>query len=270
MLDKLSSYALSRQPFVRFSSLLLTIPGAFCNEEMYSLREGQQTPRITITLATPQTPPACYRSRSGPSGRSVPGVSLEVSLGPFGPRALECPKCPRSVKKVSRTLWGHSRDIFWTLRSPGPEGPQRHPEGHSRDTPGPKGLRDSCSRPGGFAALHTKRLPSQIQNHFGLVILPPIVPKIFLKAVRQGIRKSCAHTTHQDQVVPETDRFGNHRAGITENNSKRVKFGSVIILCPRIMNLRTCPKARNPQRIKIGQKYRLWRNDYLIVCNLKN
>ena len=38
--------------------------------------------------------------------RSVPGVSLGVSLGPFGPRAPECPKsvprvsreCPRSVR----------------------------------------------------------------------------------------------------------------------------------------------------------------------------
>ena len=66
--------------------------------------------------------------------------SLGVSLEPFGPRA---PKCPKSVPRVSpecqkgvRIPRGHSRDTFWTLRSPGPEGPQRHPEGHPEDTPG--------------------------------------------------------------------------------------------------------------------------------------
>ena len=92
--------------------------------------------------------------------RSVPAVSLGVFLG--GLRAAgsgvskTCPECPRSVKKVSRTLRGHSRDTFWTLRSPGPEGPQKHAEGHSRDTSGPKGLRDSYSRSGGVATLDAK------------------------------------------------------------------------------------------------------------------
>ena len=31
------------------------------------------------------------------------------------------------------------------------------------------------------------------------------------------------------------NRFGNHRTGITENNSKIIKFGSVIILCVMVM-----------------------------------
>ena len=31
--------------------------------------------------------------------------------------------------------------------------------------------------------------------------------------------------------IPETIRFGNHRAGITEINLKIIKFGSVIFLC---------------------------------------
>ena len=61
---------------------------------------------------------------------------------------------------------GKSRDTFWTLWSPGPEGPRRHPvrhslghppfsgTGHSRGHSGNRsGLRDSCSRPGGFATL---------------------------------------------------------------------------------------------------------------------
>ena len=55
-------------------------------------------------------------------------------------------ECPRSVRDTFLTLRGHSRDTFWTLRSPAPEGPQRHPEGHSRDTSAAKGPRDSCSR----------------------------------------------------------------------------------------------------------------------------
>ena len=75
--------------------------------------------------------------------RSVSGVSRECPSGclwgPSGPGLRSVQKvsreCPRSVKKVSRTLREHSRDTFWTLRSPEPEGPQRHPEGHSRDTP---------------------------------------------------------------------------------------------------------------------------------------
>ena len=70
--------------------------------------------------------------------RSVPGVSPRVSPENGGcprecptgcpPRAPERPKSvprvSRSVKKVSRTLRGHSRGTFWTLRSPGPEGPR--------------------------------------------------------------------------------------------------------------------------------------------------
>ena len=52
------------------------------------------------------------------SRRSVPrGVP-----GPFGPglRSVQqvSRECLQSVKKVSQTLWGHSLDTFWTLRSP--------------------------------------------------------------------------------------------------------------------------------------------------------
>ena len=52
-----------------------------------------------------ECPAGCLWGPSGPALRSVQKVSRE---------------CPQSVKKVSRTLWGHSRDTFWTLRSPGP------------------------------------------------------------------------------------------------------------------------------------------------------
>ena len=101
------------------------------------------------------TPPACYRSLSGPK---CPGsVPRGVSGALRAPGSGVSKKCPQSVPRVSKTcpntpgtLSGHSGDTFWTLRSPGPKGPQRHPEGHSRDTSGPKGPRDSCSRPGGL------------------------------------------------------------------------------------------------------------------------
>ena len=101
-------------------------------------------------------------------------LTNKKSLEPFGPEvSRECPSgCLwgpsrpglRSVQKVSRecppgvfgtpfdtpgTLSGHSRDTFWTLRSLG--GARRVPEtprGTLRDTSGPKGLRDSRSRPG--------------------------------------------------------------------------------------------------------------------------
>ena len=103
-------------------------------------------------------PPACYRSLSGPSGPKCPGsVPRGVSGALRAPGSGVSKKCSQSVPRVSPecpdtflTLRGHSGDTFWTLRSPGPEGPQRHPEGHSRDTSGPKGPRDSCSRPGGL------------------------------------------------------------------------------------------------------------------------
>ena len=91
---------------------------------------------------------------------------LQKSLGPFwGPA---CPgKCPQTVSPDSVTRRGHSRDTFWTVPSAGPEGPQRHPMGHSlkhprfretlgdasQDTSASKGPRDSCRGSGGYASL---------------------------------------------------------------------------------------------------------------------
>ena len=76
---------------------------------------------------------------SVPENRGVQGSVPRGVLGPSGLRAPECPKmsreCPQSVQNVSWTRWGHSRDTFWTLRSPGPEGPQGHPVGHSLGHP---------------------------------------------------------------------------------------------------------------------------------------
>ena len=75
------------------------------------------------------------------------------------------------------------------------------------------------------------RRPEKFQNNVGSVISPPKLPNIIPKRIRKRIRQSFAHTADQDQLIPETNRFGNHRPGITDNNSKIRKFGSVIILC---------------------------------------
>ena len=152
---------------------------SFKGEAVSVMRDSLPTfPHLRSLNALPSsiaTPSTCYKSLSGPSGPKCPrgcprkrGCPRECPtgcprgpLGPLGPGVSN--KCPRSVKKVSGTLRGHSRDTFWTLRSPGPKGPRGdpvghslghprfrgHPRGHSRDTLGPKGPRDSCSRSGG-------------------------------------------------------------------------------------------------------------------------
>ena len=76
--------------------------------------------------------------------------------------------CPESVPGVSKRCPGHSGDTLGTLfghsGARGPKGPgdtpsdtpsdtphfRGHSRGHSGDTSGPKGPRDSCSRPAGF------------------------------------------------------------------------------------------------------------------------
>ena len=101
---------------------------------------------------SPECPRECPRKR-GVSER----VSDWVFPGPEGPRA---PECPKSVPRVSKRCPGHSRDTLGTLFG--------HPVGHSLghppvfrdtlgdtpgDTSGPKGPRDSCSRPAGSQVL---------------------------------------------------------------------------------------------------------------------
>ena len=113
-------------------------------------KEGKwaQTKERTRVQQRLATPPACDRSLSGPSGEKCSG---SVPRGVFG--APECPKsvpgvsreCPRSVRTPFGTLSGH----FWTLWSPGPEGPQRHPEGRSRNTSLPKGRETPVAGRGG-------------------------------------------------------------------------------------------------------------------------
>ena len=86
-----------------------------------------------------------------------PRECLEVSWGPFGPWAPECPKgVPRvspECQKGVRTHQRHSRDTFWTLWSPGPEAQDTpsdtpdfrgHSLGHSPGHFGPEGPEASC------------------------------------------------------------------------------------------------------------------------------
>ena len=61
-----------------------------------------------------------------------------MSPGSLRHRAPVSKKCPESVpgvKRVFRTLRGHSRDTFWTLRTPGGVGPRRHPLDTPSNTP---------------------------------------------------------------------------------------------------------------------------------------
>ena len=93
------------------------------------------------------------------SPRPATGVSRGILRGVSG--ALRAPgsevskKCPESVPGVSKrcpdtsgTLSGHFLDTPEPGARRAPETPRRTPRGHSRDTSGPKGPRDSCSRPG--------------------------------------------------------------------------------------------------------------------------
>ena len=83
--------------------------------------------------------PATGVSRALRAG-SVPGVSLGVSLGPFGLRA---PECPKSVPRVSAECPGHLFDTPGTL------------SGHFLDTP----------EPGAQRAPETPR--GTLPGHFG-------------------------------------------------------------------------------------------------------
>ena len=119
---------------------------------LYCSVKHRQGRRSSVRLRVAHRP--CYRSLSGPSGpkcpRSVPesvpengGCPRECPTGcprgPSGPGLRSVQKvsreCPRSVRDTFLTLRGHSRDTFWTLRSPGPEGPRGHPVGHSLGHP---------------------------------------------------------------------------------------------------------------------------------------
>ena len=103
-------------------------PSVRCGERHPEWRwRGPARSTLRKCLKDPLTAP----STKAPSKFKVwsckpPGL-LQKSLG-------KCPQsvpesvpehggCPREYQKVSRTLWGHSRDTFWTLRNPGPKGP---------------------------------------------------------------------------------------------------------------------------------------------------
>ena len=110
------------------------------------------------------TPPACYRSLSGPSARSV----RECPSGCLWGRRPRAPECARSVAGVSpecqkgvRTLRGHSRDTLGTLfghsGARGPKGPRDTLRDTPRDTPGTLRARRAQETPvagrGGVANL---------------------------------------------------------------------------------------------------------------------
>ena len=83
------------------------------------------------------TPPACYRSLSGPSGPKCPGsVPRGVSGALRAPGSGVSKKCPESVPGVSKRCPGHSGDTLGTLFGhSGARGPKR-PRDTPRDTLG--------------------------------------------------------------------------------------------------------------------------------------
>ena len=134
-------------------------------ESIFGLLQDLRTPRpatgVSRALRGPKCPGECPQECPRKRGVSD-GVSDGVSLGPFGPQAPECPKSvprvsPECLGHLSQTLRGHSRDTFWTLRSPGPEGPQRHP-GHSVGHPPFSGTL-SGTLPGTLRARRARETP---------------------------------------------------------------------------------------------------------------
>ena len=66
--------------------------------------------------------------------RPATGVSRGVSGTLRAPGSRVSRKCPESAPRMSKRCPEHSGDTLRILRRPGPEGPGRHPEGHSLDT----------------------------------------------------------------------------------------------------------------------------------------
>ena len=95
---------------------------------------------VTLFFATPR--PATGVSRAL-RARSVLGVSLGVSPGPFGPQAPECPKsvprvspeCQKGVLDTPGTLSGH----FWDTPEPGAQRALETPRGTLPGHFGPEG-----------------------------------------------------------------------------------------------------------------------------------
>ena len=108
---------------LNFRKILLRNPGHFPD-----LRTPQPATGVSCDLRARSVPKSVRKKGGCP--RECPRRCLR---GPSGPRAPECSKgVPRGSPECQKGVWGRSRDTFWTLRSPGPEGPRRHPVGHPR------------------------------------------------------------------------------------------------------------------------------------------
>ena len=114
------------------------------------------------------------------------GVSEGVSDGVFPGLLQSVQKVPRECPRSGRDTFLTLRDTLGTLfghsRSPGarntpsdtPSDTPRfrgHSRGHSGETSGPKGPRDSCSRPTGIATFNCNSSPTAliVWAHVGLL-----------------------------------------------------------------------------------------------------
>ena len=117
--------------------------------------------------------------------RSLPGVSFGVSLGPFAPRAPECPKsvprvspeCQKGVPHTPGTLSGHFSDTPEPGARRAPETPRGTLPGHF----GPEGPERLLSQVGGgcnshvlFVALFSP--PFFYASFFPFLPCPPTLP----------------------------------------------------------------------------------------------
>ena len=98
------------------------------------------------------------------------------------------------------------------------------------------------------------------------------------------IREVTGHTFYRDQLIPETIRFSNHRAGITENNSKIINRGHKInanffaqsfSTTLRVMDVRgenrgrPCQKVRFPAAPVVGRNFLAPGNSGVRVRNVR-
>ena len=99
--------------------------------ELRSRRPATGCPSDPKDPSVPESvPESVPRKRGCPT--ECPTGCLWAPSGP-GPRSVQ--KASRECPRVSGTPLGHSRDTFWTLRSPGPAGPPETPRGTLRRTP---------------------------------------------------------------------------------------------------------------------------------------
>ena len=160
-----------------------------CPVPLYEDQILTPTPNPPEFLTKVATPPACYRSISGPKGPECPGsVPRGVSGALRAPGSGVSKKCPESVLGVSKRCPGHSGDTLGTLfghsGAQGAKGPRDTP----RDTPGTLRAWRAWETPvAGRGGCNTKDFPSASRSRLEILIEENLVGE-----------KSCSYYNFQD------------------------------------------------------------------------